>query len=118
MLKAKKLKIILGVLLAAVLANGLLLFQSGLWRRGMSDDKVWAEIRKNGSYAVYMQAATVHFGGREVAEKTDVDWAVDQWKKKAGSAVVRQRFRTRGVVFELELGRGGDWRVVSVKANE
>ena len=111
--KVKKLKIILGVLLAAALANGLLLFQSGLWRRGMSDEKVWETIRKNGSYSAYLEAATAHFDSREIAEKTYVDWAVDEWKKQAGSAVVRQKFLTEGVIFELELDRGG-WRVLSV----
>ena len=42
----KKLKIIFFVVVAALLANGLMLFQSGLWRKGVSDDKVWENIRK------------------------------------------------------------------------
>ena len=112
----KKLKIILAVVVAALLANGLLLFQSGLWRKAVSDDHVWEKIRKNGSYAAYLEAATEYFGSREKAENTDVDWAVDRWKSKAGSAVLRQKFLTGGVVFELENGRAG-WRVVAVKSN-
>ena len=114
----KKIKIFLAILLVAAFTNGLLLLQSGLWRRAVSDDQVWENIRKNGSYEVYLEAATRHFGSRAAAEKTQVSWAVDQWKGQAGSAVVRQKFLTDGVIFELELGRGGSWRVVAVRGGE
>ena len=107
----KKIQIILVILFLAALGNGMMLLQSGLWRKMVSDDYVWKKIQNNGSYEAYLKAATQHFDDPTTAKQTQTDWAITYWRNHPNVAI--QKFKTKGIIFELQPGREA-WKIKSI----
>ncbi|MCP5537221.1 MAG: hypothetical protein H7A51_13455 [Akkermansiaceae bacterium] len=105
------------ILTVTALTAMVLIGISGIWRRCLSDDKIWASIIEGDAYAVYLDAATEEFGSPDMAEGTYKQWAIQRWQSHNGIFTTQQDFLTHGVIFELEL-IDGDWILVATKYKE